>query len=177
MLNRYFKKRILSAGLLLMISVQAMAIAVAAKTKTIEGLWVMPDGSALIEVYKLKQTMAVRIVALRDTTFTVADESSPLGQVRRDIHNPDARLQNRSLINLNIAWGLTHQAGRWAGGEIYDPGSGNTYSCELELASDGFLRVRGYMGFSLLGRTLYWQRAAHFEKNIRSMLKTVTYVP
>ena len=45
----------------------------------------------------------------------------------------------------------------WEGGKIYDPESGKTYSCNMSLTGNE-LKVRGYVGVSLLGRTETWTR-------------------
>lgn len=48
---------------------------------------------------------------------------------------------------------------KWSGGEILDPVNGKTYSCKVTLTEDGKkLEVRGFIGFSLLGRTQVWER-------------------
>jgi uncharacterized protein (DUF2147 family) len=48
---------------------------------------------------------------------------------------------------------------RWSGGEILDPKNGKTYSCKAELIEDGKkLKMRGFIGISLLGRTQVWER-------------------
>ncbi|MFZ5907440.1 MAG: DUF2147 domain-containing protein [Nitrospirota bacterium] len=46
---------------------------------------------------------------------------------------------------------------QWEGGKIYDPQNGKTYSCKIKLEGQK-LRVRGFIGFSLLGRTAVWTR-------------------
>jgi uncharacterized protein (DUF2147 family) len=47
----------------------------------------------------------------------------------------------------------------WSGGEILDPKNGKTYSCKAELIDGGKkLKMRGYIGISLLGRTQVWER-------------------
>jgi uncharacterized protein (DUF2147 family) len=54
---------------------------------------------------------------------------------------------------------MTYKAqGKWSGGTIYDPDSGHTYSCNLELLDADKLKVRGFMGLSLLGRSQVWTR-------------------
>jgi uncharacterized protein (DUF2147 family) len=45
----------------------------------------------------------------------------------------------------------------WEDGKIYDPKNGKTYSCKMTLEGNE-LKVRGYVGFSLLGRTTVWTR-------------------
>lgn len=45
------------------------------------------------------------------------------------------------------------------GGRILDPKNGKVYKAKLTLRDDGKLEVRGYIGFSLLGRTQVWEPA------------------
>ena len=46
---------------------------------------------------------------------------------------------------------------KWEDGEITDPKNGKTYDCKIELIEEGKkLKVRGFLGFSLLGRTQIW---------------------
>jgi len=47
----------------------------------------------------------------------------------------------------------------WTGGEILDPVSGKTYRAKLKLIDHGEkLVVRGYLGFSMFGRSQTWIR-------------------
>jgi len=39
-----------------------------------------------------------------------------------------------------------------------DPANGKNYDCTITLKDDNTLNVRGYLGFSLLGRTQVWKR-------------------
>jgi len=48
--------------------------------------------------------------------------------------------------------------GGLGGGTIYDPDSGRTYRCKLELLGPDRLQVRGFIGFALLGRSQVWTR-------------------
>jgi uncharacterized protein (DUF2147 family) len=58
---------------------------------------------------------------------------------------------------MEILSGFTYEDGRWTGGEIYDPKSGKTYSCNMKLKANK-LEIRGYVGLSLFGRTTTWTR-------------------
>jgi uncharacterized protein (DUF2147 family) len=54
---------------------------------------------------------------------------------------------------------LKKQSDRYDGGQILDPENGNVYRCKMELRDQGAkLKVRGFMGISLLGRTQTWLR-------------------
>ena len=46
----------------------------------------------------------------------------------------------------------------WEDGTITDPKSGKVYDCYLSLEDSNTLKVRGFLGFSLLGRTQIWKR-------------------
>jgi uncharacterized protein (DUF2147 family) len=66
---------------------------------------------------------------------------------------------NQPMKGLLIMSGLSRKGDEWGGGEILDPDVGKVYRVKLKLAENGKkLLVRGYMGFSLLGRTQTWIR-------------------
>lgn len=69
--------------------------------------------------------------------------------------------KDKPLIGLEILSGLKKDSDMTAsGGEIMDPKNGKTYSCKAELTDNGQkLKMRGFIGFSLLGRTQNWVRA------------------
>jgi len=62
-------------------------------------------------------------------------------------------------MGLNLLEGLRFDDGIWDDGTIYDPKSGKTYSCQITLKSANILEVKGYIGFSLIGRTVEWTKA------------------
>ncbi|HZP65400.1 MAG TPA: DUF2147 domain-containing protein [Rudaea sp.] len=68
---------------------------------------------------------------------------------------------DQPVLGMTILWNMHRDGDVWDGGEILDPEEGKTYRCKLHLAPGGeVLEVRGYIGFSLLGRTQLWQRVA-----------------
>jgi uncharacterized protein (DUF2147 family) len=81
------------------------------------------------------------------------------GRPKRDHRNPDARLRDRPLCGLRILSGFKRTGeGAWSAGQIYNPSDGRTFSSTMTLESDGGLRVRGYVGLSLIGKTVEWVR-------------------
>lgn len=65
-------------------------------------------------------------------------------------------LKNKPLVGLEIINGLKMDDNSYSGGTITDPKSGKTYKCTI--TRDGNkLNVRGYVGFSALGRTQVWK--------------------
>ena len=78
---------------------------------------------------------------------------------RVDAKNPDPAKRLRVLLGQVILQQLKYKGrGQWSDGTIYDPDSGHTYHCNVELLNAEQLRVRGYIGVSLLGRTQLWTR-------------------
>lgn len=69
-------------------------------------------------------------------------------------------MHNAPIIGLVIMNNFKQlQANNWGDGTIVDPSSGNVYSCKFSLSADGkIMKVRGFIGVSLLGRTQYWVR-------------------
>jgi len=69
--------------------------------------------------------------------------------------------RGKKILNINIIWGMGYNknAGRWEGGRILDPDSGNIYKANMMLMDGGQkLKVRGYIGISLFGRSQTWLR-------------------
>lgn len=64
----------------------------------------------------------------------------------------------KPVKGLVIIKGLEKDGDEYNDGKILDPQSGKLYKCLIELEEPNKLKVRGYIGFSLLGRTQYWQR-------------------
>jgi len=67
--------------------------------------------------------------------------------------------KNQPIIGLPIIRNVSLRDGEYGGGDILDPDSGSVYRCKFHLENDGaVLVVRGFIGFSLLGRSQTWQR-------------------
>lgn len=63
--------------------------------------------------------------------------------------------KNQPILGLEIIRGLSKDGSDFDGGTITDPKNGKTYKCTISRDGDK-LNVRGYIGFSLLGRTQTW---------------------
>ena len=72
--------------------------------------------------------------------------------------------KNKRVVGLRILKDLSPDGDEWSGGEILDPKNGKWYKCYIEVQDGGKkLKVRGYIGFSLLGRTQYWYRVKSLQ--------------
>lgn len=64
-------------------------------------------------------------------------------------------LKGQPIIGMQIINDLKKEGESFTGGTILDPVSGKTYKCTLKRDGEK-LSVRGYIGFSLIGRTQTW---------------------
>ena len=122
-------------------------LSLAASARGPFGDWKTADGS-VVRTFPCAASLCIKIVTI-----------TPTAPGTVDFHNPDASLRSRSLCNLEIGSGFALRGDSEAsGGRLYDPESGKTYQGNLSLDGD-VLKLRGYVGISLFGRTETWHRA------------------
>ena len=65
----------------------------------------------------------------------------------------------KNYLNYKFLRGFTYNAKEeeWQNGTIHHPGNGKTYKSYIKLTDNG-IKVRGYVGFSLLGMSMTWPR-------------------
>ena len=67
--------------------------------------------------------------------------------------------KGQPVVGMVIMRGLSLRGGEYSGGDILDPDNGSVYRCKLRVEENGNkLSVRGFIGFSLLGRSQVWTR-------------------
>ena len=70
----------------------------------------------------------------------------------------DAR-KDQPIVGMVFMSGLKKDGDEYSGGEILDPDNGKIYKSKMELADGGKkLKVRGYIGVPMLGRSQTWVR-------------------
>lgn len=118
----------------------------------ITGKWYSLDSDtgkneSIIELYENEGKIYGRIAALL--------KAEDQGKLCSECKGKD---QNIPLEGLTIVNGLTKDGDEWNDGKILDPKNGKWYDCELSFDDENKLKIRGFIGFSLLGRTEYWLR-------------------
>ena len=66
--------------------------------------------------------------------------------------------KNKPILGMTVIKGLLKDKTEYNSGKILDPKNGKLYKCYITLESKDKLKVRGYIGISLFGRTQYWYR-------------------
>ncbi|MAJ31039.1 MAG: hypothetical protein CMC18_00090 [Flavobacteriaceae bacterium] len=66
--------------------------------------------------------------------------------------------KNQPIEGLIIVKGLINDRDVWTDGKILDPANGKSYDCTIKLDDSNTLNIRGYLGFSFIGRSQVWKR-------------------
>lgn len=80
------------------------------------------------------------------------------GQENKKCTECDGSNKNKPIVGMIIINGLSKDGDEYSGGTILDPNNGKKYKCYITLEGKDKLKVRGYLGISLIGRTQYWYR-------------------
>ena len=125
----------------------------------IVGKWWNQENDAQIEIYPCDGKYCGKIVWLKEPNFPSNDPKGMEGKPKVDRENPDPAKKGQPILGLNLVWGFTYAGENlWEGGFIYDPREGKTYKCKLSLETPDHLKVRGFIGIALIGKTNNWTR-------------------
>jgi len=133
------------------------------------GLWATdPEGGggeAHVKVFKEDGKYFGQIIWLAQPVYPPDDPKGTPGETKTDLNNPDPALQKEPVIGLMIVKDFVYKGdGLWHKGTIYDPDNGKTYKCKIRFGdTPDVLKVRGYIGISLIGRTTEWTRVEDDE--------------
>jgi len=121
------------------------------KADDIIGIWFNEERTAKLQIYRESDRYFGKIVWLKVTLDTIT------GKPRTDKYNPDSKLRDVPMIGLVIVKNFIFNGDdEWKSGTIYDTKNGKTYDSYIKFSSETMLKLRGYIGISLLGRTTYW---------------------
>jgi uncharacterized protein (DUF2147 family) len=140
------------ASLILIVSLTSFAAHAQNKADDILGIWLTGGKEpAKIQIYKSGEKFYGKIIWLQNSTEN--------GKPKQDTNNPDKAKRNNQVVGLVMLTGFKFDGDdEWKGGDIYDPESGKAYSSYIYLKDSNTLKVRGYVGISLFGRTETWTR-------------------
>ena len=122
------------------------------QTPDFEGNWVTIDDETGVEKSIIKLYIENNTLFGRIETLLLEEDQDQL------CTNCTGSELNQPIEGLIILKGLTRDGEQWTGGTILDPANGKEYQCTLTLEGDSELNVRGFIGFSFIGRTQRWKR-------------------
>ena len=120
------------------------------KADAIIGEYYTPDNTSIVEIFKKGNKYYGKIIWLKEPT----DKN---GILKKDTKNPNPDLQNRTMketVFMNFDYEEDY---KWKG-EIYNFRDGKIYNANMKLSDMNTLKVRGYIGFTWLGKTSIWKR-------------------
>lgn len=121
------------------------------KADDILGQWYTEEGKSVVEIFKKGDKYFGKILWLKEPN----DKN---GKPLKDTKNPDEKLRSRTIKGITFMFDFEFDDDEWEDGKVYDPESGNTYSGTITLESKDIMNLRGYVGFSMFGRTSTWVR-------------------
>ncbi|MCD0476074.1 DUF2147 domain-containing protein [Flavobacterium sp. EDS] len=139
------KNWILTMGLLFLVIGNVQSQTVIGKWKTIDDE--TGEAKSIVEVYEQSGKIYGKIIRI----------------LRKEHVNDVCSLcpganKNKPILGMVIINGLKKDGDEYKGGTILDPTTGKTYKCNITLDGVDKLKLRGFIGISLLGRTQYWSR-------------------
>ena len=122
------------------------------KAQSVFGKWQSIDSKtgkdeAIIEIYKENNKVYAKVV----------DILNPEDKDKICIYCKGEN-KDKPILGMIIVNGLKENGDVWGGGKILDPKNGNYYKCYITLVDNSKLKLRGYIGISLFGRTEYWYK-------------------
>ncbi len=137
-------KSILTLSLIIVFSVAVFSQSIVGKWKTIDDE--TNKAKSVVEIYKENGKYFGKI----DKLFLEPGiEPNP-----KCVECEDDR-KNKPIKGMVIITDMEKDGDEYEDGEILDPSTGSVYSCKMWI-EDGNLQVRGYIGFSLFGRSQTW---------------------
>lgn len=139
------------AGAVIALSQPAAAMSVQSDDPAM-GLWLTENKRAIVEIAPCPEGVCGR-------TVWIAEPNDADGHPKLDVNNPDAGLRNKALCGVALIGGFGQKGrGDWDGGWIYNPKDGERYSAQLTAVSVDELKVRGFVGLPLFGKSQIWSR-------------------
>ena len=118
----------------------------------IVGEWYNAEKDAVITLFEEGKTVSGKITWMK---FPNDEDGNP----KTDPLNPDENLRSRARMGMVMISGFAYDKDNvWDDGELYDPKKGKTYSGMMTLKDENTLDLRGYIGFSFIGRSSTWTR-------------------
>lgn len=121
----------------------------------VQGDWLTADKGGVIRIHPCGDAICGTIVGVSE----FPNGSPPMGKDGKPTCN-------RTIINgMRPDDDVLH-------GTVTDPGEDKVYTANLRIGDEGELRLRGYIGTPLLGRTEVWTRVkAEISKDCRFTLR------
>jgi len=124
----------------------------ALQTPSVEGTWINIDDETGVKKSEITLYVEEGKLYGRIERLLLPEDQ---GKICSNCKGKD---KDQPIEGLIIVKGLSKDGNEWTAGDILDPANGKSYDCTIKLDDANTLNVRGFLGFSFLGRTQIWQR-------------------
>ena len=130
-----------------------LLITVFMNAQTVVGKWNSRDEKtgeidSVVEVYEKNGKVFAKIIDITDPVKKVALCTLCTGSKK-----------DKPALGMHILYKLEQKSNnKWSGGYGLDPRKGNYFNVYIKLVKPNKLKVRGYAGIPLFGKTIYWER-------------------
>lgn len=113
----------------------------------ITGIWYTSDKTATVQIFKYKGKYYGRAMTGPDVN-------------KLDVKNPDPTKRDTKIKDIIFLRGFTYSAEKkkYVDGRTYNTQDGKTYKCWIKLKDKNHLELHGYVGISMLGKSVHWTR-------------------
>ena len=110
-----------------------------------------------------KEESIVEITISDNQLFVKIDEILPSEHKSDICVNCKGKEKNQPILGMIILEGATFEDGVWKGAKILNAKNGKRYSCHISLEDKDLLKVRGFVGYPIFGKNLYWTRVKNHQ--------------
>lgn len=153
--GEYWMRKKMLAALAVVVALAVAPLASFAASPTPVGTWKTIDDKtgkprALVEVYEDGDSLDGKVIKVFPQPGKDADPVC---------RKCPGDLKGHKVTGLVILQDVKKHGDTWEGGTILDPESGKTYKAKVSVLDGGKrLEVRGFIGFSMFGRSQTWVR-------------------
>ena len=125
-----------------------------AQDSDLTGLWLTKKKDTVVKIEQCGDSLCGKIHWLAHDV------------VQKDSANPDKSLRERSLCGIEVLWGFEQNENNpdlWEYGKIYKADDGKIFNASLRLISKDKLKLRGYIGLPVFGKSHILSRTIQDE--------------
>lgn len=133
-----------------------------AQQGTVMGTWLSESGVAQVKIGPCPDAASGPICGF---VVNLINPKGPNGapvapDAATDYRNENPSLRTRKVIGMPLIWGFkkASEPNTFEDGKIYNGEDGKTYSANISLQADGKLRLRGFVGTRMFGKSQLWTR-------------------
>jgi uncharacterized protein (DUF2147 family) len=122
----------------------------------IQGYWLSTNDSSG------EPSAIVKIIEKNNVLLGFVEKVLVKGQENALCEKCEGSNKNIKIQGMQFLGGMTHKEDHWVDGWVIDSENGKTYSANAKLVDGGSkLKLDGYVGIPLFGRTKYFQKIAY----------------